>query len=338
MEQAKEAGGGERGCFGLVSSLSRPGEKVRVWHPESGSLSSLGNALTGKERQQHTRSGQTLRRKKQLAPEGRPEWSPAARGCHLLEEGLQARISRPGLRCLLPRGRRPPPGSAGSSPGPIWAVLAPEHKDPLCPGSPAAFWFLVTLAPVLCTADPPWALTRSPSKNKPAAKGLGCGVGVPRPRARRPRRGAGTASLSTPAARSAAGARNRGRPGAAGSALPPPLPEPEIGRAKPRARCSRDREPPPRARPGESGTRLPPGSQRRFSRSPCWDLEQQRSDRRDNCRVQGRIPGRSGPRAPRSSRMKEAAAGARGPRGPAWPQSRGEPSARPSLPGQLSPD
>lgn len=27
MEQAKEAGGGERGCFGLVSSLSRPGEK-----------------------------------------------------------------------------------------------------------------------------------------------------------------------------------------------------------------------------------------------------------------------------------------------------------------------
>ena len=120
MEQAKEAGGGERGCFGLVSSLSRPGEKVRVWHPESGSLSSLGNALTGKERQQHTRSGQTLRRKKQLAPEGRPEWSPAARGCHLLEEGLQARISRPGLRCLLPRGRRPPSRQRGVQP---WSHL-----------------------------------------------------------------------------------------------------------------------------------------------------------------------------------------------------------------------
>lgn len=133
---------------------------------------------------------------------------PAARGCHLLK-GLQARISRPGLRCLLPRGHRPPPGSAGSSPVPIWAVLAPEHKDPLCPGSPAAFWFLVTLVSVLCTADPPWALTRNPSKNNPAAKGLGSGVGIPLPRARRPR---GTQPLSPP--RLSARRRERGAGGA----------------------------------------------------------------------------------------------------------------------------
>lgn len=189
--------------------LAFPARRKRVWHPESGSLSSLGNALTGEERQQHTRSGQTLRRKKQVAPEGKLEWSPAARGCHLLEEGLQARISRPGLRCLLPRGHRPPPGSAGSSPVPIWAVLAPEHKDPLCPGSPAAFWFLVTLASVLCTADTPWALTRNPSKSNPAAKGLGSGVGIPRPRARRPR---GTQPLSPP--RLSARRRERGAGGA----------------------------------------------------------------------------------------------------------------------------
>lgn len=71
------------------------------------------------------------------------------------------------------------------------------------------------------------------------------------------------------------------------------------------------------------GTRLP-GRQRRFSKSPSWDLEQQRLDRRDNCRVQERIPrAKRTPWAPRSSRMKRTTAEVQGPRGPSWPQSLG---------------
>ena len=70
-------------------------------------------------------------------------------------------------------------------------------------------------------------------------------------------------------------------------------------------------------------TRLP-GRKRRFSKSPSWDLEQQRLDRRDNCRVQERIPrGKRAPWAPRSSRMKRTTAEVQGPRGPSWPQSVG---------------
>lgn len=57
--------------------------------------------------------------------------------------------------CLPPRGHRPGSWQAGVQPSVyIWAVLAPAHKDPLCPGSPTVFWFSVTLDRVPWKAFP----------------------------------------------------------------------------------------------------------------------------------------------------------------------------------------
>ena len=82
-------------------------------------------------------------------------------------------------------------------------------------------------------------------------------------------------------------------------------------------------------------TRLP-GKKRRFSTSPSWDLEQQRLDRRDSCRIQERIPGGSGPPGlPGRAECRGQQLKSRDQGGHPGPKAWGEPSAPPQ--GSLAP-